>query len=292
LNISVGCLLAKRPLPTALASLAPARVIDFRIDVRVEAVFPGLGHIPACLRLLLDEADAHDALDALEAVFPGHHETNRRAVRIRQRLAVKAHREDRQRVGGFGDGQSFAVRPLEHRPPLAGHAHGIVQRLERNVLGLRGRLVVLHHVGKRNSDPRDHHRPGFDATHPVDALLEVERFDEVVEMERAGLLGMTVDRDAPGPWLEILRVLGRVILGRAEFPEIVVSGYVVEAGRRLVGAELALAHIREFRKLALRYDRAEYRRSERYTAGCRSCRHELPAVQVIALTRDLRGPDI
>src|SRR5215470_16971854 len=53
-----------------LGRLAPAGVIDFRIDVRIETVLPSVLQIPRSRRLLIRETDAHDGLDALEAVLP------------------------------------------------------------------------------------------------------------------------------------------------------------------------------------------------------------------------------
>src|SRR5687767_12324858 len=50
--------------------LAPARMVDGRIDVGVEAVLAGLSALPAIERLLLGEPDLHDRLAVLEPVFP------------------------------------------------------------------------------------------------------------------------------------------------------------------------------------------------------------------------------
>ena len=97
-----------------LARLAPARMVDFGIHVRVEAVFLRRRLVPGRRRLLLREPDLHDRLDALEAVLPRHHEPQRRAVLVRQRLAVQADRENRQRVHGLVHPQAFDVRPVEH----------------------------------------------------------------------------------------------------------------------------------------------------------------------------------
>src|SRR5690606_14285012 len=49
----------------ALARLAPARVIDVRVHVRIEAVLVRRGLLPRVHRLALDEADLHDRLGAL-----------------------------------------------------------------------------------------------------------------------------------------------------------------------------------------------------------------------------------
>ena len=55
----------------ALAGLGPARVRYFRGDVGPEVVF-GRGVAPEGGRLLFQELDLHDGLDAFEAVLPRH----------------------------------------------------------------------------------------------------------------------------------------------------------------------------------------------------------------------------
>ena len=57
-----------------LGRLAPARVIVLRVDVRVEPVLVRRVLVPRRRRLLVDERDLHDRLDALEAVLPRHDE--------------------------------------------------------------------------------------------------------------------------------------------------------------------------------------------------------------------------
>src|SRR5262249_37885712 len=66
----------------ALGGLAPARVIHVRIDVGVETVLVRRGEVPAGVRLLLHEPDLDDRLDSLEAVLPGDHQAQRRAILI------------------------------------------------------------------------------------------------------------------------------------------------------------------------------------------------------------------
>src|SRR5690606_20753140 len=80
----------------ALARLAPPRVVDVRIHVRVEPVLVRRGHVPRGLRLALGEVDTDDRLDALEAVLPRHDQAQRRAVLVRQHLAVDADRKERK----------------------------------------------------------------------------------------------------------------------------------------------------------------------------------------------------
>src|SRR5450830_1132792 len=63
-----------------LARLAPARMVDLRIDVGPEAVFGRLQRFPHALRALVGKGKAHDRLDRLEAVFPRHRQPQRRTM--------------------------------------------------------------------------------------------------------------------------------------------------------------------------------------------------------------------
>src|SRR5919206_1184500 len=61
-----------------LVGLAPARMRHLRVHIGPEAVFLRLDLLPKTLRARLDEAEADDRLDGLEAVFPRHGEPERR----------------------------------------------------------------------------------------------------------------------------------------------------------------------------------------------------------------------
>src|ERR1700681_1029447 len=85
----------------ALGRLAPARVVHRRVDIRIEAVLVGRLVLPGAHRLLLDEADLRDRLDVLESVLPRDDQPYRRAVLVRDDLAVEPDRHDRERVHRF-----------------------------------------------------------------------------------------------------------------------------------------------------------------------------------------------
>ena len=133
----------------SFARLAPARVIDFRIHVRVEPVLLRRRHVPARERPLVREMDADDRLRALEAVLPRHDDANRRAVLVRQHLAVDAHGDERQRVRGLLDREALAIGPLENGILDAGHLVPIRERQELHELGRRLRLEALQQIGQR-----------------------------------------------------------------------------------------------------------------------------------------------
>ena len=200
-----------------------------------------LRQVPCTRRLFLDKRDANDALNAFEAVFPGYDQPNRCAVLVRHDFAINADSEDRQRIRRLLDRQAFAIGPVERREQtfLAWHPFRVVQRLECNVLRLRRRLMVLDDVGERNADPRNHHRPRLYATHAIDALLEIKRLDEIVEIERPRLLRVPIDRYRPGARLEVARIHGGVSLARTELVEVVVRRNVFVAVGLIICAERA-----------------------------------------------------
>src|SRR5580692_8008461 len=82
----------------ALRSLAPTRMIDVGIHVRVETVLVGSGAIPSGGWLTFSEADFHDGLDALVAVLPGNDDADRRAILIGQRLSIHPDAQQRQGI--------------------------------------------------------------------------------------------------------------------------------------------------------------------------------------------------
>src|SRR6476646_2233119 len=94
-----------------LARLAPARVIDIRIHVRIETVFARRKLVPGCFRLVGHKLNLHERFRALESIFPWNHQANRRAVLVAQRPAVEARREKRKFVHRFRQCESFSVRP-------------------------------------------------------------------------------------------------------------------------------------------------------------------------------------
>src|SRR5207302_1934120 len=154
--------------------LTPARMIDRGVDVGVEAVLVGSGHIPRSVGLALGEADLHDRLDALEAVLPGHDEAQRRAVLV---------------------GESAPVEPDHHEGE---RMHRLIYPQSLDVLRAGGWLEALEKLAEGEADPRHHQRPRLDAAEAIDALLERLSLEEVFEVEPAAHLGLARDRHAPG----------------------------------------------------------------------------------------------
>src|SRR6266849_40890 len=92
-----------------LRGLAPARMIHVGIHIRIKSVLIRRIPVPRGRRLGSLQPNLHDGLNALVAILPRHHYAHRRAVLIRQRLAVHAYAQQRQRVHRFIQPQPFHV---------------------------------------------------------------------------------------------------------------------------------------------------------------------------------------
>src|SRR5690606_34407688 len=196
--------------------LAPARMVNVRVDVAVEAVLARLQPIPGGRRHALGEADGDDRLDALEAVLPRHHQPQRRAVLLRQRLAVQTGGQDCERMHRLVDAQALAVGPVDRAEAYARHLHRVGQAGEGDVLRLRGRRELPEYIAQRHAQPWDHHRPAFHAAQAVDALGRRDAVQQVVERQRAGALAFARDLDVPGRGAQGLRRPRRIRLAGAE----------------------------------------------------------------------------
>jgi len=84
-------------------------MIDLRIHVGIKTVLVGVGPVPRSGRLARHQLDLDDRLDALEAVFPRHHQADGGTILRRQRLAVHADTQERQRVHGFIQPQALDI---------------------------------------------------------------------------------------------------------------------------------------------------------------------------------------
>src|SRR5690606_21798184 len=170
---------------TYFRRLAPAGMINSRIDVGKEAVFLR-GHVtPGCLRLVFYQCYPHDGFYTLEAVLPRDHQTHRRPVLVQQSAAIKPRCENRQRMTSFIKPQAFDIGPIQRlKQPtaLSGYLLWPHHRFERDVLCAAKRLDLVENAGKRETDPRNYHRPGFNAAHTIDALFQLQGH-QVVEVE-------------------------------------------------------------------------------------------------------------
>ncbi|MND75384.1 hypothetical protein D3C80_669990 [compost metagenome] len=211
-------------------------MINRGIHVRIKAILIRSNTLPGGFRLLADQTDAHNGLDALEAIFPGHHQTQRRAVLIRQLTPVHAYRKNRQRVHRFIQTQPFYIGPVDQGKTgaLARHAFGILQGFEADESGFRGRLYFLEQRREGKADPGNDHRPGFHATQSVDSFLKLVRLHEVLQRIPPWLAHLPVHDHRPRLSLQRAGIGGRITLVGAELVEVVVVGRILERRDRLI----------------------------------------------------------
>src|SRR6266481_7723998 len=153
----------------ALLGLAPARMVDVGIDVRVETVLAGCIAIPRGGRLFFLEADFHQRLDALITVFPRDDHANRRAVLRRKSLAVHADAKKGERVHGFVETKTFLVGKIDAAVFGLRHLPRVVESLKGYVAGFRRGLDELCEDAKGEPDPGHNDGPAFHTTMAVDA---------------------------------------------------------------------------------------------------------------------------
>src|SRR3989304_8529039 len=143
----------------ALGGLAPARMVDLRVDVRVETVLVRCGFFPGDSGLLFDEADAYDRLGALETVLPRAHEADRGAVLVRQHLIVESHRDQRERMHRLVDAQALDIRPAEPRQAHPPPGLRLIRGDELDELGLARGLDLLDQALQLEPAPGNDHCP-------------------------------------------------------------------------------------------------------------------------------------
>src|SRR6516164_8807135 len=100
-------------------------------------------------------SNADDRLDALEAVFPRHHQAQGCPVLVWQILVVETDRQDGERVYGFVETQALDVRPIEglEKAALARHLARPFKSLEGDELSVSLRLGTLDHIREREANP-------------------------------------------------------------------------------------------------------------------------------------------
>src|SRR6266850_108563 len=84
---------AQSPLPR----LAPARMINRRIHIRIKPILLRSQLIPRCFGLPFGELNADDGLDALKTILPRDGQTQGRAVLIGEHSPVEPHGEEGER---------------------------------------------------------------------------------------------------------------------------------------------------------------------------------------------------
>ncbi|MNQ84224.1 hypothetical protein D3C85_993450 [compost metagenome] len=207
-------------------------MIHFGIDVGIETIFVRCQQVPGGGRHLLHQADGDDALDALEAVLPGHHQPDGRPVLGGQGLAVEPHRQEGERVHRLVEAQALHIGVIDAAAEGAGGLSrqllGIIEGLERHELGATVGLGPADQIRQRDAAPGQHHGPGLHAAQPVDPLLQGTLVDEIPHIQGKGVGHLPLDLERPGLGLEVMAIAGRIPLVGAELIEVVVAGRLLQ----------------------------------------------------------------
>src|SRR5262249_57503638 len=128
------------------------------------------------------------------------------------------------------------IRPNEgvEEAALARDLGRTPQRLKRDELSVSLRLGTLDHIRKREANPGDHHRPTLDAAMAINALLEREGLDEIIERIIGRLVDETVNLQGPGFSGEGMGILAGVAFTGAKFVIVVVTRHIFERRRLFV----------------------------------------------------------
>ena len=121
---------------------------------------------------------------------------------------------------------------------LPRHLFGPRDGGELQILGIGRRFDLLEQLRDGKAHPRDHHRPRLDTAQPVDALLLVKLFQDLVDGKGRGLVDQPGDAHVPGSRYKVLGEDGNLLFVGAELIE------VVEVGDILIGVERVAQLIR------------------------------------------------
>ena len=183
---------------TALSGLAPTGMIDVGIDVGIETVFARSVHIPSGGGLTFNELYFDDGFDALKAVFPGNDEANRSAVLVGKSFAVHANAEQRERMHGLVEAQTFDVRELDAGMVAPRHLRMIVVGLKGDVFGFFVGLGGFENCVERIADPRNDDGPAFHAAMAINTLFERRELQDIVHAVLGRFFDFAFDGNRPG----------------------------------------------------------------------------------------------
>src|SRR5277367_5042771 len=184
---------AQKLAEAALLGLAPARVIDFRIYVRIETVFPRIRDVPSRARLNFYDFNFDQRFRTFESVFPGNDQADGSAILIRERFVVHSYREQRQRIHRFIQPQPFGIRQLDTGVRAFRHLFYVVITFESDKCRLGSRLGQFDEVAERISDPGHDNGPRFDAAMTINALLQRSDLQDFVHRKLPRLFHLAFD---------------------------------------------------------------------------------------------------
>lgn len=81
---------------------------------------------------------------------------------------------------------------------LTRHLLRSIKRFKCNVASIAGGFDQRQQLMERETDPRNHHRPGFYAAHSINSFFQRESAGQVVMIERERFCHFATDRQRPG----------------------------------------------------------------------------------------------
>src|SRR5436189_972650 len=112
---------------------------------------------------------------------------------------------------GFIHAKAFTIWPVQDVPRVR-YLLAVKKSDELSVLGFRRRLRAIDQRAQWKPDPRDHHRPSFNAAMAIDALFERREFHQRIDVDDLRLLDFAFDPDRPRTRLEGAGILRGIIL--------------------------------------------------------------------------------
>src|SRR5207249_5700711 len=85
----------------ALGLLAPTRMINIGVHIRIKAVLIRRRDVPGIHGLLFHEPDPHDSFGALETIFPRYNNAQGRSILIGKAFAIHTETKEGQGMHGL-----------------------------------------------------------------------------------------------------------------------------------------------------------------------------------------------
>jgi len=122
----------------------------------------------------------------------------------------------------FIHAQAFLVRPIQNRRAQTAHFFRTLGRCEAHEFRFRCRLDKSRYSLNGRRNPRDHHRPCFNAAQPINAFFEIH-LQNVFNPDGFRLCNFAGNFNGPRADCQRIRIAGGVGLSGTEFVEIIIG---------------------------------------------------------------------